>query len=67
MEDVKATLAVEQLHDWRLGELRRIGFPLKQRAALLERIELGELELGQVRHLVDDLDWTPEQAWLVVR
>ncbi len=67
MDEDTATLKVEHLQSWRLGELRRIGFPLQQRAALLERIELGELELEQVRHLVDDLDWTPEQAWLVVR
>ncbi len=69
MDDDSATalLQVEQLQSWRLRELRRIGFPQQQRTALLERIEQGGLELEQVRHLVDDLDWTPEQAWLVVR
>lgn len=55
-----------QVRTWRLEELRRLGFPLRQRAVLLERIEDGELELQQVRHLIDDLEATPEQAWWVV-
>lgn len=67
MPDETSTLdEALQVRNWRLQELRRLGFGVKQRTRLLERIESGELELEQVRHLVDDLGATAEQAWWVV-
>ena len=65
-EDTATLDEASQVRAWRLSELRRLGFPLRQRAALLERIEVGELELEHVRHPIDDLDATPEQAWWIV-
>jgi hypothetical protein len=59
------TAQLDQVRDWRLHQLRLIGYGLRQRAALLERIEAGELELEDVRHLAE-LGCPVEMAWWVL-
>lgn len=66
VDEDTATQDPTRVRTWRLNELRRLGFALRQRALLLERIELGELELEEVRHPIDDLGWTAEQTWWTV-
>ena len=65
-EDTALLDQAAQVRTWRLEQLRRLGFVLRQRAALLDRIESGELELEQVRHLVDDLGASLEEAWWIL-
>lgn len=60
---VDETREARAVRAWRLEELRRLKFTLRQRAHLLWLIEAGELELEQVRHPIDDLGWTAEQTW----
>lgn len=62
-EDTALLDEAAKLRDWRLEELRRLGYNLRQRAALLERIEKGDLELETLRHYFDDLGIPAEQAW----
>lgn len=65
-EDTATLDETSQIREWRLRELRRLGFGLRQRARLLELIEIGDLELEHVRHPIDDLGWTTEQTWWAV-
>ena len=49
---------------WRLEDLRQLGFNFDQRQALLECIEKGEIELAEIRDLIQKRHWTPEQVFL---
>jgi hypothetical protein len=64
-EDTALLDEAAQVRDWRLQQLRRLGYGLRQRAALLERIEANELQLEDVRHLAD-LGCPVETAWWVL-
>lgn len=52
-----------ELREWRQRELRRMGFEYPERCHLMILLEYGEIELEEIRRLVDDKRWTPEQAW----
>jgi hypothetical protein len=54
------------VREWRIHELQRLRFTQKQRAELLRLIEAGEVELAEVRALVEKRGWTAEQAFLNV-
>jgi hypothetical protein len=60
-EDLQ-TGEMEKVRNWRLEQLRRIGYNRDQRQHLLQEIEAGDLQLADVRRLADR-GWSVEQAW----
>ncbi len=56
----------EKLESWHRHELIRLEFTSHQRAKLLWLMEKGELDLADVRDLIEKRHWTPEQAFLAV-
>ena len=62
--DRKAELEAE-LRDWRQHELRRLGFEYPERCHLMILLEYGDIELEEIRRLVD-AGASLEQAFLVL-
>jgi hypothetical protein len=54
----------EQLHSWHLDSLKALGFTRLQQAKLIELLDDGEVELAEIRDLIERRGWTPEQAFL---
>lgn len=59
-------LEASQVRAWRLEELRRLGYSLRQRAHLLDMIERGELQLEDVRKLTDEKHIPADTAWWLI-
>lgn len=63
------TTSDQDLRDWRLHELRRLGFNHHQRETLLELIENGDTSLHDLTDRVHDL-WArgcpPDLIWWIV-
>lgn len=53
-----------KLEDWHRAELQRLGFSREQRQFLMALMDADELDLADVRDLIEKRRWTPEQAWL---
>ena len=54
------------LRSWHLESLRALGFTRLQRVALVELVDDGEIDLAELRDLIEKRGWTPEQAFLAV-
>jgi hypothetical protein len=52
------------VRDWRLSELRRLGFTLRQRAHLISLMETDPYMLAEVRRKVEERGWLPELVFL---
>jgi DNA-binding MarR family transcriptional regulator len=59
-----ATDTEQQLKLWHIDELRRLKFTMQQRTVLLKLLDDGEVELAEIRDLIERRGWTPEQAFL---
>lgn len=65
MDEERQDVLDEELRDWRLSELHRLGYDYPERCQLIILIEHGELELEAVRRIAE-LGATPEEAWAVL-
>jgi hypothetical protein len=63
--DLDYSQEAEKVRAWRYEQLRLLGYNHPQRQRLVERIELNELQLEQVRRLAK-LGASVEQAWWVL-